>query len=103
MQNNSPIHKARIVIQWFEEQQNITLLHWPSKGCDLNLIKNVWGNIVRKWKPEEERYRKQLMSHERREWETFRTKNRHLIQKLVESIPRRMQECVNKERCWTHY
>ena len=66
MQDNSPIHKARIVTQWFEEQQNITLFHWPSKGCDLNPIENVWGNIVRK----------QIMSHARREWETFRTNSK---------------------------
>ena len=37
------------------------------------------------------------MSHVRREWETFRIKNRHLIQKLVESVPWRIQECVDKD------
>ena len=37
------------------------------------------------------------MSHARREWKTFRTKNRHLIQKLVEFVPQRMQKCVDKE------
>ena len=42
------------------------------------------------------------MSHARREWETVRTKNRYLIQKLMESVPWRMQECVNKEGDWTH-
>ena len=37
------------------------------------------------------------MSHARRKWETFRTKNEHLIQKLVESVPQKMEECVDKE------
>ena len=43
------------------------------------------------------------MSHVRREWETFRTKNRHLIKKLIEFVPQRMQEFVDKEGDWTHY
>ena len=42
------------------------------------------------------------MSHGRREWEILRTKNRHLIQKLKKSVPRRMQEYVDKKGGWTH-
>ena len=85
MQDNSPIHKARIVTQWFEEQQNITLLHWPSKGCDLNPIENVWGNIVRN-----------RLCH----MQDVNRRLSELIQKLVESVPQRIQECVDKERGW---
>ena len=82
MQDNSPIHKARIVTQWFEEQQNITLFHWPSKGCDLNPIENVWGNIVRTWEPEQERYRKQFMSYGR-------------VSELKKTLNSKIRECKN--------
>ena len=55
MQDNSPIHTARIVQRWFQEQQHVELLDWPSKACDLNPIENIWANIVNVWKPALER------------------------------------------------
>ena len=41
MQDNCPIHKARVVNRWFQEQRDIELLDWPSRSCDLNPIENV--------------------------------------------------------------
>ena len=46
IQDQSPIHKSRIVKQWFEEQPAIEVLPWPPKGADLNPIENVWGEMM---------------------------------------------------------
>ena len=88
--------------RWFEEQGNVNLMQWPSKGCDLNPIENIWANIVNTWEPEEERNRANLVAHANREWEVLR-KNQNLVYNIVESVPRRMQECIDAEGGWTHY
>lgn len=46
IQDQSPIHKSRIVKQWFEENPTIEVLPWPPKGADLYPIENVWGDMV---------------------------------------------------------
>ncbi|GFS54968.1 uncharacterized protein TNCV_3576631 [Trichonephila clavipes] len=40
MQDNSPIHTARITTSWLENNQ-IKVLYWPAKCPDLNPIENV--------------------------------------------------------------
>ena len=41
IQNKCPIHTDRAVQQWFQRQDNIELLDWPSKGADMNIIEHV--------------------------------------------------------------
>ena len=45
--DHSPIHKANVIKTWFDEHPQINALPWPPKGADLNLIDNVWSDIVR--------------------------------------------------------
>lgn len=92
MQDNYPIHTARVVRQWFQEQRNLELLPWPSNRPNLNPIENVWANIINVWEAAEERTPQQLWRHVQREWEVLRTKQ-HIIYNHVESVQRRLQ-CV---------
>lgn len=90
-------------MRWFNEQRHqIDLLDWPSKGCDLNPIESVWGYLVNSWEPEEERTRQQLLQHTLREWDILRGKP-HIIEKLVMSMPSRLEEVIEKGGGWTHY
>ena len=96
------MHPARVVMHWFEDHQNqIDLLDWPSKGCDLNPIENVWASIVKSWEPENERTRRQLVQHTMASWEFLRRKP-HLYN-MVASMPQRLREVIEKEGYWASY
>ena len=41
MQDNAPVHKARIVQEWFRDI-GIELVDWPPYSPDLNPIENLW-------------------------------------------------------------
>ena len=41
VQDNAPSHKARIVMDWLENQE-IILEKWPARSSDLNPIENAW-------------------------------------------------------------
>lgn len=77
-------------------------MDWPSKGCYLNQIESVWGYLVNSWEQEEERTRQQLLQHTLRVWDILREKP-HIIEKLVMSMPSRLQEVIEKGGGWTHY
>ncbi|KAL7635961.1 UNVERIFIED_CONTAM: hypothetical protein RMT77_013779 [Armadillidium vulgare] len=102
VQDNSPVHTAKIVKQWFSEHEQIVeLLKWPIKSCDLNPIENVWAAIVRHWIPEEERTREALNNHARRSWEMLRRK--HIIENCISSMPSQLQSAIDSQGGWTKY
>ncbi|KAK4314511.1 hypothetical protein Pmani_014216 [Petrolisthes manimaculis] len=97
VQDRCPVHTARIVKNWFADQQNIQLLELPniqllelpSKGCDCNPIEHIWANMVNTWEPELERTGEQLMAHTQRQWELFRARPQE-VRNLVSSMPDRV-------------
>jgi transposase len=42
LQDNSSVHKARIVMYWIE-QHNVRLIDFPRLSPDLNVIENIWA------------------------------------------------------------
>ncbi|GBN77903.1 hypothetical protein AVEN_40023-1 [Araneus ventricosus] len=47
-QENTPYHKARIVLEWFEEHTDqFHLMSWPPNSPDLNLMEHIWD--VMEW------------------------------------------------------
>ncbi|KAF2898479.1 hypothetical protein ILUMI_07696 [Ignelater luminosus] len=77
VQDNSSIHTAKIVQEWFEEHPEIELLLRPAKSTDLNPIKNLWTATVREWDNIEfhrvrERNLKELTRHATTTWESLR-------------------------------
>lgn len=51
VEDNSPIHTARIVREWYAAHPRLQRLQWPAKSPDLNIIENVWAEMCRKWGP----------------------------------------------------
>lgn len=44
--DNHPVHRSRVVKDWFKTQSNLTLLPWPSKSDDLMPMQDVWGAFI---------------------------------------------------------
>ncbi|GFT41186.1 transposase domain containing protein [Trichonephila clavipes] len=47
-QNNTPYHKAKIVLEWFQEHDaEFQLMSWPLNSLDLNQIEHIWDVMRR--------------------------------------------------------
>ncbi|KAL7634863.1 UNVERIFIED_CONTAM: hypothetical protein RMT77_015240 [Armadillidium vulgare] len=101
--NNRPIHASRRVKQWFEEHQHIIdVLPWPSKGCDLNPIENVWAAFVKDWRmPQDKITKKDLEDYIKTSWENLRMN--HIIENSILSIPNRLQAVIEAKGGWTKF
>ena len=90
-QDNAHIHTAKIAKEWFTNK-NVTVLQWPAKSPDLNIIENVWGHLSR--------VLYELESAIFRHWATI---PKTYIKKLYDSIPSRIFEVINKPGGFTKY
>ena len=89
VQDNSGVHTSRETQQWFRNHPEIQLINWPARSPDLNLIENVWAQMVRRWEPRRERTVAALVNHAREIWEELRLRPDYLAN-LIDSIPNRL-------------
>ena len=102
MHDKCPIHTARVVREWFDEHPNLQLFDWPSKGCDMNPIENIWANLVNTWEPAQERRVEQLVQHAHEQWEMFRA-NPPLVRRHVANMSERLQAVIDNGGGWSGY
>jgi hypothetical protein len=93
----APCHNSKIVSTWFKERPNIKLIDWPGNSPDLNPIENVWS-----WMKMQQlrcSKAKNLKELQREVTELWVLK----LDNLVESMPRRLQDIIDREGNPTRY
>lgn len=93
IQDNCPIHRARVVQDWLATQPDIKMVSWPSKSPDLNPIEHLWALMVQKWDNRNERRKEELVSHCNDIWEKFRGSD--LCENLVKSMRDRCDAVID--------
>ena len=88
--------------KWFSERPHIQLIKWPGNSPDLNPIENAWSWMKLQLKDvvctNMEDWKREIVKL----WVTRMSDNSYL-QNLVESMPRRLQKVIERDRATTKY
>ncbi|KAK9701990.1 DDE superfamily endonuclease [Popillia japonica] len=102
--DNSAVHTARVVRDWFEDHDEIEVIPWPAKSPDLNPIENLWAAMCNMWDQRDvlvPRNRENLHNHVTEIWESFR--GRPTCGNLATSMRERLQSVIDNNGYWTRY
>lgn len=87
-QDNAPIHTSAHTREWLRSN-SISVLPWPARSPDLNIIENLWGILVRRVYARGRQFANVAELQEAIE-DSWATIDQELISKLFRSLPRRM-------------
>lgn len=90
-QDGASAHTAHSVSDWFKEQ-NIEVLPWCARSPDLNPIENLWSYMDAKMVNTKVTSIEHLKDVLHKEWLKIPTE---YVQKLIESMPKRVLACYN--------
>lgn len=99
--DNAPVHRANSVLTWKEENL-ISSLPWPAQSPDLNPIEHLWdhlGRKVQKHKPQPKN-RRELIAVLEEEWVKI---EENVLEKLVNSMPKRVKDVISSKGYPTKY
>ncbi len=91
-----------MVKDWFAGKPNIELIKWPGNSPDFNPIENVWAWIKVQLKSTSPTNLEQLKEEILKLW-VIRMEDSAYLKNLVESMPRRLQEVIERGGNITHY
>ena len=103
-QDFSPIHQARIVRQWLQEERDLQQVPWVARAPDINIIENVWGRMTNHLTPHLRDQRisaDELWHHVQEAWQEVVTDA--YCRTLADSIPSRLRAVVEAGGQWSGY
>ncbi|GBC12833.2 IS630 family transposase [Rhizophagus irregularis DAOM 181602=DAOM 197198] len=99
--DNAPIHTARVVKSW-EEENEVNSLPWPAQSPDLNPIEHLWDELER-----QVRAHKPLPKNRENLWEILQEEWSNIeadkYQNLISSMPHRISAVINSKGYPTKY
>ena len=101
MDDNATCHRSSATNS-FKAQAGIRTLKWPACSPDLNPIENVWSLLKRgvrqSIRPGDDLARLEVLL--RQEWDRL---NQDVINRLIESMPSRIRQVINRSGEVTKY
>ena len=101
--DNDPKHTARIIKRYLENKKrdgSLTVLNWPAQSPDMNIIEQVWTYM------EKEKVKRAPVNLQQL-WEVLQDIWRNIsvefIQRLYDSVPRRVNEVCKAKGFHTKY
>uniref|UniRef100_A0ABD2XJI3 Tc1-like transposase DDE domain-containing protein n=1 Tax=Trichogramma kaykai TaxID=54128 RepID=A0ABD2XJI3_9HYME len=104
VEDNSPIHSAGIVWDWFDDQPFVTctrLNHCP-RSPDLNSIEHLWSQLTKDWIPTDLRTADNLRAKLNQSWNELII-DVNYFQTLATSMTRRLQAVIHNNGGHTKY
>ena len=100
LQDNDPKHKSKKVTTLLDKIAPDRIMDFPAESGDFNIIEDVWSTIDRAIQHKSINTIDQLKKAIRNEWKNL---DIQLVRNSVESMPRRLQECIDKKGKRTSY
>jgi hypothetical protein len=100
-QDNDPKHTCKKAKKWFQDH-DMQVLIWPAQSPDLNPIEHLWSHLKRKLGEYEEPARgiNELWERVQVVWDKIPAEE---CQKLIESMPRRVEAVLRAKGGYTKY
>ena len=96
--DNDPKHTSNLAKEFYKKHCKI--LDWPAYSPDLNPIENIWSIIKSRLNQISTSKISEIISEVKVLWEELK---QEYIDNCIESMPSRLQECINNEGYWLNY
>lgn len=102
VEDNSPVHTAHVVREWYALHPRFHRLPHPPRSPDLNVIENVWAKMVENWRPNLARTQEALQERILQSWLAMENEPRY-CRTLTSSMTRRLQSVINCRGGYVNY
>jgi transposase len=101
MEDGASIHRS-VIAREARNRLRIQRIPWPAQSPDLNPIENLWRKMKYRinLRTPAITTKPQLIQALQEEWDRFTPDD---FKRLIESMPRRVRECIKRKGASTHY
>ena len=98
--DSAPCHRSKKTKNWLAENK-VVVLDWPGNSPDLNPIENMWAILKQKVRQQMPKTKIELVAAIKNAW--YKQISPELCQKLVQSMPKRIEQVIANKGGHTKY